>query len=536
MAFAVGAFAQTNSNRPVVVVGGSPKPTVTPTPAATPKPITTPTPVVATVQSLFDLQSKIRTTLTRPELKRGSIGIKFAALDSGKVLFEENAEKFFMPASNMKSFTVATALERLTPDFKFVTSVYGAAMPDSGGTVKGGLTIFGRGDVSFSTSFYDRDFFRGLDMLADRIVQSGVKKIDGDLIADETYFSGSALPTGWEWDDLQWYSGAEVSAFPFNDNVVGLSVRPTSVGAPCLVAFEPMNMVFQVFNTCVTTAKGSRSELVVKKSLDRNILEISGSLPAGGDGFASNVTVTRPAELYISMLQQRLKLKGVEITGRARVVGAKEKAMTTVAPQAVPVEIARLESPAFSVIVQKTMKPSQNMYTETILWTLGEQGRGWPVVTTETNPFANAKSTSADRGIFAVKNFLAQAGVAPDAIVQYDGSGLSRHNLLTPSALVQLYTYMAKQSRYSAIWYDALPVGGVDGTLRNRFKGVRTTGNVHAKTGTLDQVSGLSGYVTTAAGERVVFSVLVNGVPNTRQRMSIIDELVSHFANYDGKL
>ena len=186
----------------------TPKPTATPkqtpTPTVTPTPIPTPTPVP--IQTLPELQTKIRTSLMRPELRRGTAAIKIVSLNSGKVIFEENAEKYVMPASNMKSFTVAAALEKLSPNFRFVTSVYAPAMPDANGVVKGDLTIFGRGDVSYAFSFArpdlnastvltNADYLRILEPLADRIVQAGVKKIEGNLIGDETYFNSYHLPS-----------------------------------------------------------------------------------------------------------------------------------------------------------------------------------------------------------------------------------------------------------------------------------------------------------------------------------------------------
>ena len=521
-AIALPAAAQ-NDDRQRVIPGASPtpipKPTVSPTPAAVP------TPVIQSGQTIFDLQAKIRGAMARPALRRGSLGVKVVALDTGKVVFEENAEKYFMPASNMKSFTVAAALEKLSPNFRFITSVYANSQPDASGTIKGDLTVYGRGDVSFSTAFYDKDYYKGLDTLADRIVQAGIKRIEGNLVGDESYFTGSPIPTGWEWDDLQWYWGAEVSALPLNDNALDLTVKPGAVGTSCVVNVLPFNPVVRIINTCLTTAGGKR-ELAVKKDLDQNVLEISGTMPAGDRGFYEPVTVSQPAVLFVTLLKQRLEQKGVVVTGLPRVINMKEKNGLTVASQLAPVQLAQLESPPFSLIAAKTMKPSQNLYTETILWALGEQ------LGNKSNP----RATSAERGIGVVRNFLNEIGVAPDGLIQYDGSGLSRHNLVTPSALVTLYTYMAKQSRYSAAWLDSLTIGGIDGTLGSRFKGARTKGNVRGKTGTIDQVSALSGYVTTAVGEKLVFSVIVNGVNDGGARVDTIDDIVGHLANFSGKI
>ncbi|HEY0459285.1 MAG TPA: D-alanyl-D-alanine carboxypeptidase/D-alanyl-D-alanine-endopeptidase [Pyrinomonadaceae bacterium] len=520
------AAAAQNDNRQRVITGATPA--VSPTPQCPPGAACNVKPAAKSsatgTLTIFDLQAKIRQTLLHPDLRRGSIGIKIALLDSGKVVFENDAEKYFMPASNMKSFTVAAAMEKLSPNFRFVTSVFAASQPDASGTIKGDLTVYGRGDVSFSTAFYDGDYYKGLDNLVDKITAAGVKRIEGSVVGDESYFSGSSLPPGWEWDDLQWYYGAEVSALPLNDNALDLTVKPASVGAPCIVNLLPFNPVVRIINTCLTTAAGVKRDLTVKKDLDQNTLEISGTMSVGDKGFTDYVAVSHPAELFVALLKQRLEQKGVVVTGQPRVIGAKEKAFLAVASQNAPFPIAQIESPPFSLIAAKTLKPSQNMYTETILRTLGEQ------LGDKTNP----KQTSAERGIAVVRNFLNEIGVAPDGLIQFDGSGLSRHNLVTPASLVTVYTYMAKQSRYSQAWLDSLTIGGVDGTLKTRFKGVRTRGNVRGKTGTIDQVSALSGYVTTAAGERLVFSIIVNGVNDSGARTDIIDEIVGHLADFSG--
>ncbi len=508
----------------------TPTPTPKPSPAVTVSPTPTPTPIP--VQTLPELQSKIRFRLARPETRRGQIGIKIISLATGKVVFEENAEKYFMPASNMKNFTIAAGLEKLTPDFKFVTSVYAATTPDPSGTVKGPLRVYGRGDVSISTAFSEGNYYKGLDDLADKIAAAGVKRVEGDLIADESYFSGSSIPGSWEWDDLQWYYGAEISALPLNDNALDLSVLPGPVGYQCAVRLLPVNPVMRVINQCTTTGSGSQRDMRITKKLDQNILEITGSLPAGDRGFKGYITISHPAELFAALLKQRLEQRGVTITGQPRTVSKRD--LGTTEPQ---VEIAKLESPPLSLIAAKTMKPSQNMYTETILWTLGEEMakngfNGQPAVGAQLTQ----RPDSSALGLAEVKKFLTGIGMPADAVVQYDGSGLSRHNLITPSAVVHLYTYMAKQSRFANAWRDSLTIAGVDGTLRNRFVGTRAAGNVRGKTGTIDQVSALSGYVTTAAGEQLVFSIVVNGVPEGRTRTSLIDEIVVSLANFNGKI
>lgn len=427
----------------------------------------------------------------------------------------------------MKNFTVAAAMEKLTPDFRFVTSVFATSFPGPEGTIKGNLRIFGRGDVSISTAFTEGNYYKGLDDLADKIVQAGVKRIEGDLIGDDTYFTGDALPGSWEWDDLQWYYGAEVSALPLNDNAVDLTIVPAATGYGCVVKVTPVNLVMRVINQCTTGAPNSKRSLAIVKRLNQNLLEISGSLPAGDKGFSDPVAFTRPAELFVALLKERLALKGVTVTGITRVLDSRPLASGP--PQT---EIAKMESVPYSLIAAKTMKPSQNMYTETILRTLGEQLRAELVRTGSPD----ATQDSQRLGITAVRSFLAQIGVAPDSVIQHDGSGLSRHDLITPNAVASVYMYMGKQSRFSQAWRDSLTIAGVDGTLRNRFAGTKAVANLRGKTGTIDQVSALSGYLTTAGGDQLVISIIVNGVPEPKNRTTLIDDVVVGLANFDGKL
>ena len=177
------------------------------------------------------------------------IGIKVTSLETGKVLFEENANKLLRPASNMKLYTVAAALDRLSPDYRFVTSVYANKRPDKDGVVKGDLIIYGRGDPSFAARFNNGDYFKGINDLADRIAAAGVKKVKGDLVGDESYFTGPPYGAGWDWDDLTWWYGAEVSALTVNDNALDLSVKPApEVGDPAVITTGPPDPLLRISN------------------------------------------------------------------------------------------------------------------------------------------------------------------------------------------------------------------------------------------------------------------------------------------------
>src|SRR5689334_3968770 len=271
--------------------------------------------------TLAELRSRIEEICHQPALDPGFFAVKIVSLDSGQTIFEQNAHKFVRPASNMKLYTVATAFDRLTPDYHFVTSVYAKEKPDDG-KVKGDLIIYGRGDPSIAARFNDGDYFKGINDLADRIVAAGVKRIKGDLVGDESYLNGAPLGSGWEWDDLTWSYGAPVSALSINDNAIDLNVKPGDrVGTSVTYTTGPPAASFlTIINRATTSEKGSRSALRIYRGLGANTLELSGTLPLGDAGFVGGVAIPDPALAFVSMLRDALTKRGVKIEGRVRTV------------------------------------------------------------------------------------------------------------------------------------------------------------------------------------------------------------------------
>ena len=553
------------SSKPTLKIKPTPTPKPSPiaSPTPTPSPVVSPTPVATSIpastltspKTIDDLQARIHEVLTRPGLARAQVGIKVVSLDSGKVLFEENAEKLYMPASNMKAYTIAAALDRLTPDYHFVTSVYATTKPDANGVIKGNLMIEGGGDPTFAASLNNGDYWKGTNELASRIAAAGVKKIEGDIVGNETFFAGSPLGFGWEWDDLQTYYGAEVSALTINDNAIDIFVKQgAKVGDACFITTGPPlpSSLLQIVNKTVTAQSGTPRRIVVTRKLGQNVVEVSGVVPIDDKrGFTGTVSIGNPALAFVYMLRAALAQKGITITGQSRTINSDDyldnllrlaKAdPSLLSPNQLPMQapngdprvvVATFQSPPLSEVAAKTMKPSQNLYTEIILRTLGE--RFGPVQENRDKILSGPKS-SAEKGLEVVKQFLREAGIPEGSVEMYDGSGLSRHNLITASATVQLYAYMSRH-RYAQAFRDALPIAGVDGTLSGRMKGTPAAGNLRAKTGTINQVAALSGYVTTAAGERLVFSILVNNLPDDSGiRRSYIDEIAVMLASFTGK-
>jgi D-alanyl-D-alanine carboxypeptidase/D-alanyl-D-alanine-endopeptidase (penicillin-binding protein 4) len=524
----------------------------TPTPQATPQPTPQPTPFVPAPRTIEVLRARISEVLSQPALAPAMFGIKVVSLDTGRVLFEENAGKLLMPASNMKLYTVAAALDRLGPDFRFNTSAYTQEPPDKKGKLRGDLIIYGRGDPTFATRFNDGDYFKAIDDLAARISAAGVKAIEGDIVGDESYFTGPARSPGWEWDDLQWYYGADISALTVNDNALDLFVKPgAKVGDAGIVTMGPdiariintnprqlsglppvnvaappdnrSNAPMTVVNNTTTTPRGTRRELIVDRPLGQHGMVVSGSLPQDDPGYTASVSVARPAYAFVTMLHSALERRGVTVRGKTSVVDAD---MRRAAPFDTTklVELAKRESPPLSEIAAQTLKPSQNLYTELLLRALGKQF-----------PSADARLTTAQAGLEVVRTFLHEAGINTSHLSLVDGSGLARQNLITAESTVQLLTYMS-QHRYAQVYRDAQPIAGVDGTLRTRMRNTAAAGNLRAKTGTLSNVSGLSGYVTSAAGERLAFSMVVNHYPDDQPpRQNYMDAIAVLLASFAGK-
>lgn len=535
-------------------------PQATPTPQASP--------AVPAPRTLETLRARIAEVLARPELAPARFTIKVASLDTGAVLFEEDAGKLMMPASNMKLYTVSAALDRLGPDFRFVTSIYADSKPDEKGRIKSDLIVYGRGDPSFATRFAGNgDYFKGINELAARVVAAGVKRIDGNLIGDESYFTGPALGYGWEWDDLQWYYGAPVSALTINDNCVDVFVKPAErEGAAGVVTAGPAFTGFPtiyggavdeqiarrtdaplaVINRTVTAPRGTKSALTIERPLGQNYVEVGGTIPVGDAGWTDSITTARPALMFASMLRAALERQGVQIKGRTQTIDARQRELMKLPFDATKfIEIARRESPPFSEIAAQTLKPSQNLYTELILRALGKQSPPPPSSSPTPTDSAQAtvqpapipdRRTSAQLGSAVVRQFLGEAGVRDvEHLSLMDGSGLARQDLISSDSTVALLTYMSRH-RYAQVFRDALPIAGVDGTLRGRMKGTPAAGNLRAKTGTLSNVSSVSGYVTSAAGERFVFSMMVNHYTDERvPRTNLMDQIAVLLASFEGR-
>jgi len=500
--------------------------------------------------TLAELQQRLGALVNQPQFAAALWGVKVVSLDTGQVLFEHNAKKLFSPASNSKLYTVALALDRLGADYRIRTSLNARAKPNHRGTLKGDLIVYGRGDPSFNARLHGGDVFQALEPLVAALTNAGVKRITGDLVGDASFLRGPEFGSGWDWDDLEAYYGAEISALTINDNALPVMVKPgEKVGDPCRLLLTPATCYLTLSNRTETVAKGSRRSIRFYRPITGNLVYVSGTMPADDPGYTEDVTLHNPAGLFIALFQEALARHGVKVRGRLRTVDWLKRAPPRLvaagdgpggpeSPAAPPlatderspagalVELGFVESPPMRELAREVEKPSQNLYADLLLAQVGEHTR-----TGQTR----ADATSEDLGIAELNRFLNQAGVAKGDVLFEEGSGLSRNNLTTPAATVALLQYMSRHP-CAAAYAEALPIAGVDGTLRNRMKGTVAANNLRGKTGTLRWANSLSGYVTTAAGERLAFSFMLNRYHNPgSSARADLDALAVMLAGFTGR-
>ena len=450
--------------------------------------------------TLHELQRAITAHITQEKFNEALWGIKIISLESGATLYETNALKLLKPASNAKVFTGALALDALGPDFRIRTSIMATVKPAPDGVLKGDLIVYGRGDPSIAARFQNGNYTNLLDRLVQGIRDAGIKRIEGDLVGDDTFFKGPRMGSGWTWDDLQFYYGAEVSALSVQDNVVDLFLRPgPKVGDRCELSLKPQTGYLEFINRTRTTETNVPAAITVQRPLGERRVYLEGTLPRNYGALVDAVTVPNPALWFVTMLRETLAKEGIAVSGNARSRSWPEQVTS---PGALK-EITSIVSAPVSEIVAKMLKPSQNLYAQLLLLQVGAQSR-------------SKDGTTEEMGIREMREFLKRAGISPEEVLLEEGSGLSRASLVTPNSLAAVLKFMAGH-RQAKVFWEALPAPG-EGTLRNRFgdwKDAPGSGqSLRAKTGTIRYVNTLSGYLRSQAGEHFAFAIMLNGYDN----------------------
>jgi D-alanyl-D-alanine carboxypeptidase/D-alanyl-D-alanine-endopeptidase (penicillin-binding protein 4) len=468
-------------------------------PACAPAPVVTPGPVQEpgseyVVRSRQAFVAGIDSMVRTPEFRNAHWGILIVDPARGDTLYSHNAGKLFMPASNQKILTGAVSLARLGADYRYRTA-FVATGPVENGVLQGDLMVMGSGDPTVSMSVHD-DAMLPLLAIADSLATRGVRQIAGTVRSGRDAFPGDIYGFGWAYDDFDYAYSAPVDELMFNESFTRVTVRGTTPGQPPTVTIAPTPRGLAVQLEAVTVARDTAANARIQYfgaesppgDSIRNMVRLVGTIQAG-DSVRFNVAHRSPSGAYLDALTAALTSRGIAV-GRQ-----------SLSDSAVYADTLFLQhSPPLREILPVFEKPSQNQIGEVLLRTLGLEETG---------------SGTALAGRRVIEEQLVAWGADTAGFAVRDGSGLSRHNYVTPETVVRVLDAMRQHPDFR-IFYDALPIAGVDGTIRSRMRGTPAEQNVHAKTGTIDKARALSGYVTTADGHLLLFSTIANNhsVPN----------------------
>ncbi|MGQ9854238.1 MAG: D-alanyl-D-alanine carboxypeptidase/D-alanyl-D-alanine endopeptidase, partial [Candidatus Oleimicrobiaceae bacterium] len=441
-------------------------------------------------------------------------GVAIQSLRNGEFLYLRAEDKEFMPASNMKLFTTAAALVKLSPEFRYRTTLLTTGAV-SEGVLQGPLIIQGTGDPSITGRYHQGNMLAVFQAWADSLRKLGISAVEGDIIGDDNYFADEILGAGWSWDYQADYYAAQISALSFNDNCMDIIFTPgDTVGAPVHFRLEPTTDYVQV-NCLVTTAAKDRAlGVVFERAPGTNRVTIRGSIAIDAGESRDWFSVENPTLFAAYVFRQTLEQKGITVRGRA--VDIDSLPGFTYSPTRCGV-LATYTSPPLSELVTTVNKISQNLYAELLLRTLGAECKG---------------IGDAAHGAEVVKEVMVGFGVDPEVISMVDGSGLSRLNMVTPKAVVALLRGMRRHPA-GGVFFDSLPIAGVDGTIRGRMRRTAAENNVRAKTGFIGHVRSLSGYVRTADQEELAFSMIANNYTAPTSLANSLQDLVcERLANF----
>lgn len=488
---------------------------------ATPHPALNPIPSEAPPTPFGDrkIAEVLNSLLDSMEYSTARWGMEVVSLKEGKVLYQRNGNRLFTPASNMKVYTTAVALDLLGADYRWRTSVYADSEPDANGVIHGDLVLYGRGAPDL-VSTNRRDNQNSLEELANALAKRGVKHVAGNVIGDESYFRGEPIGQGWQWNDLQWYFGAEASALSINGNSTEVSIsQPEKPKDQPVVATTDQTGFVQLRNSVASVDRGNKYRLGIQRGLSDNSVTVWGEMPVGVPGYGASLSVHKPAAWAARLFVKALTAHGISVEGSATSRDWRSSENERFDPKNKN-ELALSLSKSLGEIVRTTNKNSVNLYAELILRTLGRERAA--MLGPDENP--NRERGDEEAGAELVRLWLTRSGVKMGGLAMYDGSGLSRLDLVSPESTVGLLRAIHRTAS-GQVFLDSLPIAATDGTLGGRLPELK--GRVAAKTGTLTYDHSLAGYLTGDDGQVLVFAVMCNDFLEKNGATRLIDQLVT---------
>jgi D-alanyl-D-alanine carboxypeptidase/D-alanyl-D-alanine-endopeptidase (penicillin-binding protein 4) len=443
--------------------------------------------------SYDQLRSTVAKYFDDDQFENAHWGVLIKSLKTGEVLYSRNDKKMFMPASNMKLFTSSAATMALAPEYRYYTRVVALGqIRDS--ILYGDIVLIGSGDPTISGRYNEGKVTETFEQWADSLRARGIKEITGRVIGDDNCFDDEVYGPGWSADYETDYYAAQLGGISFNDNCVDFRIVPSATIADiCSVFVVPDTRYVTIVNLTVTAPESdSVNRINFSRVRGTNIVYVRGTMSQGKQPWIESVAIDNPTLYTVTVLKEILESKGLKIHGTAADIDDLKDSLRYDDAQ----HLASFTSVPYSVIVKTINKPSQNFYTEQVLRTMGKERYG---------------VGSVETGKRVAYPILSRWGVDTIRLRYADGSGLSRLNLITPSDIVSLLEGIhAEEEQYFLPFYESLPIAGVDGSIKNRMKGTKAEGNVHAKTGFIGYVRALSGYVFSRDGELFVFSMIAN--------------------------
>lgn len=442
-----------------------------------------------TINSLAEIREQLDDYFGDQNFANAFWGVMVKSLKTGEIIYKRNADKLFIPASNMKLFTSAAALLALGSNFKYQTDIYANGVLLRG-TLKGDLIIQGSGDPTISDRFIEGNVTKIFEQWADTLKAKGIYEITGNIYGDDSFFDNEDFGKGWLMDyESNWFAPSS-NALSFNNNMIEIRIEPTQVNFPAKIYTIPQTDYVSIVSGVFTKDQVNETDISISKIKGTNIIKVNGQISIAEKPVSKFVAVTNPALYFLTVLKETFEKNGIVVRGRVNTLQGEN--INVDFDNLIPLYSHR--SVQLKYILKEMNKNSNNFYAEQILKTIG----------LEENDFG-----SIENGVNACIKYFNQMGINMDNLVMADGSGLSRLNLVTPRQIVNLLTFMYKHEEFDK-FYDSLPIAGVDGTLLDRMKKTVAENNVRAKPGYSDNVSSLSGYLKTISGEPLVFSMIVN--------------------------